>query len=115
MQTAENRTRYLGSFAVAPLAGAWIEIIITLCPMMFTWVAPLAGAWIEILSKISPAFRLYAVAPLAGAWIEITDTAAPVNNALVAPLAGAWIEIQLESDGMITTERSLPSRERGLK
>ena len=34
---------------VAPLAGAWIEMIIIYLLHMFTDVAPLAGAWIEIL------------------------------------------------------------------
>ncbi len=33
-------------------------------------VAPLAGAWIEIL-KTEEVFTLPEVAPLAGAWIEI--------------------------------------------
>ncbi len=48
MQTAENRTRYLGSFAVAPLAGAWIEIVCYCINKIILNVAPLAGAWIEI-------------------------------------------------------------------
>ena len=33
---------------VAPLAGAWIEIVNTLCKNILNVVAPLAGAWIEI-------------------------------------------------------------------
>ena len=37
---------------------------------MFRAVAPLAGAWIEILS-LKFFFRRFGVAPLAGAWIEI--------------------------------------------
>ena len=37
---------------------------------MIITVAPLAGAWIEIISRIGANF-LDAVAPLAGAWIEI--------------------------------------------
>ena len=71
MQTAENRTRYLGSFAVAPLAGAWIEIInLSFKPNGYI-VAPLAGAWIEI-SVFGQDGTAAEVAPLAGAWIEIT-------------------------------------------
>ena len=35
--------------AVAPLAGAWIEILIAPTTLVFSVVAPLAGAWIEIL------------------------------------------------------------------
>ena len=34
--------------AVAPLAGAWIEILLREEPQKFVDVAPLAGAWIEI-------------------------------------------------------------------
>ena len=34
------------------------------------YVAPLAGAWIEILEEIQQ-YRAIGVAPLAGAWIEI--------------------------------------------
>ena len=33
---------------VAPLAGAWIEIMLSLAYSKTLWVAPLAGAWIEI-------------------------------------------------------------------
>ena len=38
-----------------------------------TWnhyVAPLVGAWIEILYLLKE-YRMYLVAPLVGAWIEI--------------------------------------------
>ena len=37
--------------AVAPLAGAWIEIRIKTTIAVTTAVAPLAGAWIEIDKK----------------------------------------------------------------
>ena len=37
-------------FAVAPLAGAWIEIYTNFTIRGARIVAPLAGAWIEILS-----------------------------------------------------------------
>ena len=56
-------------------------------------VAPLAGAWIEIVFGME-ALILAAVAPLAGAWIEITDPVLTSRCFAVAPLAGAWIEIQ---------------------
>ena len=35
---------------VAPLVGAWIEIIIPDGPPPFKAVAPLVGAWIEIIT-----------------------------------------------------------------
>ena len=37
-------------------------------------VAPLAGAWIEIMSNVNISC-VSAVAPLAGAWIEMTKNA----------------------------------------
>ena len=55
-------------------------------------VAPLAGAWIEIRSRFRcPISRI--VAPLAGAWIEIEMGDEADDASKVAPLAGAWIEI----------------------
>ena len=33
---------------VAPLVGAWIEILVTLSPDRTNQVAPLVGAWIEM-------------------------------------------------------------------
>ena len=76
-------------------------------------VAPLAGAWIEIGLTVMLILKVI-VAPLAGAWIEIVYTTISVFVSCVAPLAGAWIEIQLPSyvDDVL---ESLPSRERGLK
>ena len=102
-------------FAVAPFAGAWIEITIKLTMMDLVDVAPFAGAWIEI-AKYGFLFSIGQVAPFAGAWIEMlswTKTTVSLKslplrerglkyrrdnhdrrNELVAPFAGAWIEIQ---------------------
>ena len=55
---------------VAPLVGAWIEIMLSAHCVIPSIVAPLVGAWIEIYNH----FELIdekAVAPLVGAWIEI--------------------------------------------
>ena len=41
----------LGCFAVAPYAGAWIEIILLMKIFVLVNVAPYAGAWIEIGDK----------------------------------------------------------------
>ncbi len=57
-------------------------------------VAPLAGAWIEI-SSIMVNSLIFSVAPLAGAWIEILPRHQDLVSSCVAPLAGAWIEIKL--------------------
>ena len=76
-------------------------------------VAPLAGAWIEILLALSIPTADF-VAPLAGAWIEIDGQIVLKEAVSVAPLAGAWIEIcYIFYDD--TRNWSLPSRERGLK
>ena len=55
---------------VAPLAGAWIEMLLCNRPGHTRWVAPLAGAWIEIRPPFV-VLSFVVVAPLAGAWIEI--------------------------------------------
>ena len=81
--------------------------------MSINAVAPLAGAWIEIISQLEMMQKI-AVAPLAGAWIEISSPAACKSLSLVAPLAGAWIEILLCTKSM-GSHWSLPSREHGLK
>ena len=38
--------------SVAPLAGAWIEIVCRAKENMMIFVAPLAGAWIEIFTIV---------------------------------------------------------------
>ena len=59
--------------AVAPFAGAWIEIIHMLDDGKPVKVAPFAGAWIEIPRYLDVKF-LISVAPFAGAWIEIQSS-----------------------------------------
>ena len=77
-------------------------------------VAPLVGAWIEIL-RSDPADTRTVVAPLVGAWIEIYPCTTSVMLPLsVAPLVGAWIEI-CEFFPSVDDYVSLPSWERGLK
>ena len=41
----------LVTFAVAPLAGAWVEIENRIKNLRIFGVAPLAGAWVEILGS----------------------------------------------------------------
>ena len=55
---------------VAPLVGAWIEILIHTKRKRKCGVAPLVGAWIEI-PEIENSQQRWNVAPLVGAWIEI--------------------------------------------
>ena len=84
--------KYFPLVPVAPLAGAWIEMIFMAGEPGRFRVAPLAGAWIEIFplpccaarseshpsrvrglkfSRCRTASAAFYVAPLAGAWIEI--------------------------------------------
>ena len=80
------------ALAVAPLVGAWIEIVIAVLTSGGTWSLP---SWERGL-KSSPAtvsIALLIVAPLVGAWIEITISCAMYTIPSVAPLVGAWIEI----------------------
>ena len=64
-----------GQEIVAPLVGAWIEILRTSRPRLVISVAPLVGAWIEIFEAILR-YKSIGVAPLVGAWIEIPYSAA---------------------------------------
>ena len=99
---------------VAPLAGAWIEMLGLLLARPSLQVAPLAGAWIEIEVR-GVEHHKGKVAPLAGAWIEIEWRRSVFERDKVAPLAGAWIEIPLVVAKKFDCRKSLPSRERGLK
>ena len=92
MQICQYHNKKLCIFAVAPFAGAWIEMTDTHSIFAKNSVAPFAGAWIEIpvidyhtnpslslpsrerglkyvVDRINQ--RLHGVAPFAGAWIEI--------------------------------------------
>ena len=82
--------------------------------MSINAVAPLAGAWIEMIEAIKD-HGYDNVAPLAGAWIEIFFLLSLHKQFLVAPLAGAWIEMCWMGVLAKCQTRSLPSRERGLK
>ena len=61
---------------------------------IFVTVAPLVGAWIEILTEKSIQDAID-VAPLVGAWIEIQVRCTATYRQSVAPLVGAWIEIPI--------------------
>ena len=77
-------------------------------------VAPYAGAWIEI-DHCAEHGQQHRVAPYAGAWIEILAFSGCRQRGLVAPYAGAWIEIDIGSGPSYSVPSSLPTRERGLK
>ena len=100
-------------FSVAPLVGAWIEIIFITLTYVWVSVAPLVGAWIEMLN-LSASLSLMIVAPLVGAWIEIRKSAWRKGEVLSLL---SW-ERGLKSDGSFGKHvrfASLLSWERGLK
>ena len=90
------------SFAspVAPLAGAWIEILLWFwLKCTVTFVAPLAGAWIEIMDAIDQIHQLGKSLPSRERGLKCYHIEWSLIQKKVAPLAGAWIEI---ISGMMT-------------
>ena len=53
MQICQYHNKKLCIFAVAPFAGAWIEICREIADISFYSVAPFAGAWIEIITNMN--------------------------------------------------------------
>ena len=84
------RRKLLRPLTVAPLAGAWIEIMTGASRLQNSFVAPLAGAWIEILSNM----------------VDLLLSSLPSRERGLK-----FLEMYLE----MTEAQSLPSRERGLK
>lgn len=80
-------------FAVAPHAGAWIEMILVARIRAERTVAPHTGAWIEI----NPGLRIRRIprcrSPCGGRGLKYEDTMRRDDDNVVAPHAGAWIEI----------------------
>ena len=77
---------------VAPLVGAWIEMIesaerLSLRLSLLSWERGL-----KYINKISRC-KTSIVAPLVGAWIEIVGLSGSGVGSTVAPLVGAWIEM----------------------
>ena len=102
-----------GSLGVAPLAGAWIEIVLYGQRDLDIVSLPSRERGLKLvvyqLDRLSRD-----VAPLAGAWIEMPLGVEYLQSFAVAPLAGAWIEIFFPHVSL-SSGMSLPSRERGLK
>ena len=79
--------------SVAPLVGAWIEIVTQKCIncekiwSLLSWERGLKFGWCYTICIIA------SVAPLVGAWIEIFVMLYMSLISFVAPLVGAWIEI----------------------
>ena len=99
---------------VAPLVGAWIEIVVSFIYSVATSVAPLVGAWIEIepginmetrdgslpswergLKSLISLFKIPLTMSLPS-WergLKLLYNYPVVRQTIVAPLVGAWIEI----------------------
>ena len=94
-------------FAVAPLAGAWIEMLFVLNQLPNCMSLPSRERGLK--SICGSGFESHTdVAPLAGAWIEILLLVDYNGWIYVAPLAGAWIEMQKDSLKSLEAERRSP-------
>ena len=100
---------------VAPLAGAWIEIVAVKELACVSLSLPLRERGLKSFSCLIDLHYPAEVAPLAGAWIEIVQSQPCAGYLTVAPLAGAWIEIPRQNVLSAHIPWSLPLRERGLK
>ena len=92
---------------VAPLAGAWIEILSTTKISIGVKSLPSRERGLKLQSSVFvPDHGI--VAPLAGAWIEITVCSFESELECVAPLAGAWIEILCPPHTVCSDKRRSP-------
>ena len=98
---------------VAPLVGAWIEIITERPKEIKCRVAPLVGAWIEISGSYVFFNKLVSL-PLWERGLKFDNKLNDSVGQPVAPLVGAWIEITSTIRPLLST-LSLPLWERGLK
>ncbi len=82
----------VGSDHVAPLVGAWIEMMLSPKRFPEPVVAPLVGAWIEISKGMSASEWIKSL-PSWERGLKSFSASLSRNENTVAPLVGAWIEI----------------------
>ena len=80
--------------AVAPFAGAWIEMTTVKNDLPYLRSLPSRERGLK-LRKLKFDEYLPEVAPFAGAWIEMITSRPGIKMLFVAPFAGAWIEMYL--------------------
>ncbi len=79
-------------FAVAPFAGAWIEMYLAYVERSAPKSLPSRERGLKF-EEDSEGNVTRKVAPFAGAWIEMAIAAKLIEDGRVAPFTGAWIEI----------------------
>ena len=88
----------MGKIAVAPLVGAWIEILEDYTSKPYGILSlPLWERGLKSAASITELGEV--VAPLVGAWIEMGYIHHQDGENMVAPLVGAWIEIASNASG----------------
>ena len=99
---------------VAPLAGAWIEIIVCRCLPFVYIVAPLAGAWIEIINDTKLYEKLHRSLPSRERGLKFLLIMHLIQ--MLRSLPSRERGLKYKRLGSLTVhDLSLPSRERGLK
>ena len=73
--------------------GAWIEIDRIVVIEFNRHVAPLMGAWIEIIARFSSLLALRVSRPSWARGLKLTTLETQMALMCVASLMGAWIEI----------------------
>ena len=91
-----------------------LKYTITRLDMNQRAVAPFAGAWIEILGLMRLLECLMSL-PSRERGLKCLCIRTSIQGFIVAPFAGAWIEILYGKFLGLLESLSLPSRERGLK
>ncbi len=99
---------------VAPLAGAWVEIVSAAGRGYKEIVAPLAGAWVEIAWKELTEKAEQLSLPSRERGLKFLLPEAPLSRWLSLPSRERGLKSVI-SNGNYIDPKSLPSRERGLK
>ena len=101
--------------AVAPLAGAWVEINLIMRRYIAVPVAPLAGAWVEMNAQATLE-RLYESLPLRERGLKYENLQRMgIWEVSSLPLRERGLKLSTAQFINLLVYQSLPLRERGLK